>query len=121
MDSSAQLIDVKEEKRNHAINRDIIVGEVITDQTLASKLTDLEPFLSKKVADRLRKRKNEVAAADVDNIKQITQPTTIKAGTLRDYQIRGVRLFKWSLCTPYLSERNSMYCPCNLIQSNVLL
>ena len=98
MDSSADLIHVKEEKRNHAINRDIILGELITDQTLASKLTDLEPFLSKKVADRLKKRRNEVEAADVDNIKQISQPTTIKAGTLRDYQLRGVRPFNWHLC-----------------------
>lgn len=83
---------MQDEKRNHAINRDISLVELITDQTLASKLTDLEPFLSRKVADRLKKSINETMAADVDHIMQIAQPTTIKTGTLRDYQLKGVRV-----------------------------
>jgi SWI/SNF-related matrix-associated actin-dependent regulator of chromatin subfamily A member 5 len=72
------------------IRNDIREGEKMTDISLASKLIQLEPFLTKKVVERLRNVEARSLKSDIDDILQIDQPNTIKVATLRDYQLRGV-------------------------------
>jgi SNF2 family DNA or RNA helicase len=72
------------------IRNDIHEGEKTTDISLASKLIQLEPFLTNKVVERLRNVKAGSLKSDVDDIPQIDQPNTIMVATLRDYQLRGV-------------------------------
>lgn len=82
-------IGTKEERR-HVVTSDIIEGERITDLSLASKLSDLSPFLSRKVVERLKNVLEKSRAIDVDNVRQIEQPRTIATATLRSYQLEGV-------------------------------
>jgi hypothetical protein len=68
-------------EKKSVITNDIIKGEILTDENLALKLSDLGPFLSRQVTENV---------ASTEDVKQITQPPSIKVGTLRDYQLRGV-------------------------------
>jgi hypothetical protein len=77
-------------ERKSVITDDIIKGEILTDENLALKLTDLGPFLSRQVAERLKKSLKTKNVVSPEVVKQITQPPSIKVGTLRDYQLRGV-------------------------------
>ena len=91
MSENGDADDIKgpREARKALITNDIIKGEKLTDISLSSRLSDLELFLSQKVIDRL-KRSIDGKPVDIDDVTQIPQPHTIKAGTLRDYQLRGV-------------------------------
>lgn len=77
-------------EKKSVITNDIIKGEFLTDESLALKLADLGPFLSRQVAERLKKSLKSKNVVSTEDVKQITQPLSIKVGTLRDYQIRGV-------------------------------
>ena len=91
MDELSSPMDSNQARRS-CLNSDIARGELLTDQSLASHLTDLKPFLSQKIVDRLTKALDQKKIPDGDSVYQITQPATITNGTLRDYQIRGVSL-----------------------------
>jgi hypothetical protein len=77
-------------EKKSVITNDIIKGEILTDENLALKLSDLGPFLSRQVTERLKKSLKTKNVASTEDVKQITQPPSIKVGTLRDYQLRGV-------------------------------
>lgn len=90
------------QERRSIVTNDIIKGELLTDQSLAAKLHDLEPFLSRKVTERLKKVSSKAAAADVDDVPQIGQPPSISTATLRDYQLRGVMPIDTETCLLHL-------------------
>ena len=94
MDVLASPMDSNQVRRS-CLNSDIARGELLTDQSLASHLTDLKPFLSPKIVDRLTKALDQKKIPDGDSVHQIIQPATITNGTLRDYQIRGVSLLHY--------------------------
>jgi hypothetical protein len=77
-------------EKKSVITNDIIKGDILTDENLALKLSDLSPFLSRQVTERLKKSLKTKNVASTEDVKQITQPPSIKVGTLRDYQLRGV-------------------------------
>lgn len=79
----------KDERRS-VVTKDIIRGEQLTDWSLASKLSDMEPFLSRPVVERLKRSLPSSPIINVDEINEIKQPPSIKIATLRDYQLRGV-------------------------------
>ena len=86
---SSDSKSLKDERRN-VVTKDIIKGEQMTDWSLASKLSDMEPFLSQSVVGRLKRSLPSSPVINVDEIREIEQPPSIKVATLRDYQLRGV-------------------------------
>jgi hypothetical protein len=103
-------------EKKSVITNDIIKGEILTDENLALKLSDLGPFLSLQVAERLKKSLKTKNVATTEDVKLITQPPSIKVGTLRDYQLRGV-------IPSAISFRNDskIECRCMILILNALI
>lgn len=86
----ANKSDSTNHERKNQITNDIIKGEILTDRNLALKLSDLGPFLSRQVSERLKKSLKTTNVKASEDVKLVDQPPSIKIGTLRDYQLRGV-------------------------------